>query len=287
MRLTARRRHHRCICDCSVRRRRFRLSRALPILENMGFTVVSERPYRIDACATIGREIWLQDFEMQRARRQPRSMPAERRHALQRCIHSPSGARSRRERRLQSPCRRRRTDLAPGDGAARVLPLPAADRRRLQSGVHGAGARLERRHHRRRCSAALRSAVRSGLESAAPRRRRRIACESKLGEAPGHGQEPRRRPHPATLRQLRSQRRCARTIFRPTPNGRADRDKAVSVVQARSRAASPTCRSRGRRSRSSSIRRASKACTCAWATSRAAAFAGRIGARTSAPKCSA
>jgi glutamate dehydrogenase len=45
------------------------LSRALPILENLGFTVLTERPYRItpprDAEARQ-REIWLQDFEMQR-----------------------------------------------------------------------------------------------------------------------------------------------------------------------------------------------------------------------------
>ena len=40
------------------------LSRALPILENMGFEVLSERPYRITVRGE--REIWLQDFEMQR-----------------------------------------------------------------------------------------------------------------------------------------------------------------------------------------------------------------------------
>jgi glutamate dehydrogenase len=40
------------------------LSQALPILENMGLVVLSERPYRI---AVTGRlSIWLQDFEMQR-----------------------------------------------------------------------------------------------------------------------------------------------------------------------------------------------------------------------------
>ncbi len=46
------------------------LSRALPILENLGFTVVSERPYRIAPPRKHHggrtREIWLQDFEMQR-----------------------------------------------------------------------------------------------------------------------------------------------------------------------------------------------------------------------------
>ena len=40
------------------------LSQALPMLENMGFVVLSEHPYRID----VRRQppIWLQDFEMQR-----------------------------------------------------------------------------------------------------------------------------------------------------------------------------------------------------------------------------
>jgi glutamate dehydrogenase len=46
------------------------LSRALPILENLGFTVLSERPYRItpprSTDASRSREIWLQDFEMAR-----------------------------------------------------------------------------------------------------------------------------------------------------------------------------------------------------------------------------
>ncbi|MGH8174667.1 MAG: NAD-glutamate dehydrogenase [Steroidobacter sp.] len=40
------------------------LSQALPILENMGFLVLSERPYSI--AAPGAREIWLQDFQMQR-----------------------------------------------------------------------------------------------------------------------------------------------------------------------------------------------------------------------------
>ena len=48
-----------------------------------------------------------------------------------------------------------------------------------------------------------------------------------------------------------------------------------------------TCRCRCRSSRSSSTARVSKACTCAWATWRAAASAGPIAAKTSAPKCSA
>ena len=40
------------------------LSQALPILENMGFGIISERPYRI--AVPGGEPIWLQDFEMHR-----------------------------------------------------------------------------------------------------------------------------------------------------------------------------------------------------------------------------
>jgi len=40
------------------------LSHALPVLENMGFLIVSERPYHITVPGS--QEIWLQDFEMQR-----------------------------------------------------------------------------------------------------------------------------------------------------------------------------------------------------------------------------
>ena len=58
-------------------------------------------------------------------------------------------------------------------------------------------------------------------------------------------------------------------------------------VQVRLRARSRACRCRGRSTRSSSIRRASKACTCASARSRAAACAGPTGRRISAPRSSA
>jgi glutamate dehydrogenase len=40
------------------------LSQALPVLENMGFVVLSEHPYRIEVPGS--RAIWLQDFQMQR-----------------------------------------------------------------------------------------------------------------------------------------------------------------------------------------------------------------------------
>ena len=53
------------------------------------------------------------------------------------------------------------------------------------------------------------------------------------------------------------------------------------------RARSTGCRSRGRGARSTSTGRRSKACTCASARSHVAACAGPIGRKTTAPKCSA
>ena len=60
---------------------------------------------------------------------------------------------------------------------------------------------------------------------------------------------------------------------------------AVPQLQAGLRPAFPACRSRARCTRSSCIRRASKASTCAAARLRAAACAGRTGPTTSAPRC--
>ena len=63
--------------------------------------------------------------------------------------------------------------------------------------------------------------------------------------------------------------------------------QVLHLAQAASPRRSPTCPSRGRSSRSSSTRRGSRACTCASARWPAAACAGRTGATTSAPRCSA
>ena len=96
------------------------LSQALPILENMGFVVLSERPYRIDVPS--GRAIWLQDFEMQR-RDGGTVEPGGARPALHRCVRG-GLERPRRERRLQSPGRRRPSmTWRQAMRAARVLPL--------------------------------------------------------------------------------------------------------------------------------------------------------------------
>ena len=77
------------------------LSQALPILENMGFVVLSEQPYRIEVPGS--RPIWLQDFQMQR-RDGGTIEPGGARPAIHRYVHR-GVERSRRERRLQ-PARR-------------------------------------------------------------------------------------------------------------------------------------------------------------------------------------
>ncbi len=116
-------------------------------------------------------------------------------------------------------------------------------------------------------------ASREQAEARDPRRDR--------GAAAGRHQ-PRRRPHPAPLRQPRRsgdphQLLPARGQRPAAPDHR---------VQVRMREGRGPAAAAGRSTRSSSIRRASRACTCASARSRAAACAGPTGRRISAPRCS-
>ena len=102
--------------------------------------------------------------------------------------------------------------------------------------------------------------------------------------------QPRPGPHPALAAGRWSTRRCAPTPTAPTRPSRSADTAASGAPRSRSsstRAASPSCPSRGRATRSGCTRRASRACTCASARSPAAGCAGRTGARTSAPRSSA
>ena len=75
---------------------------------------------------------------------------------------------------------------------------------------------------------------------------------------------------------------CGRTTSRRTPAVRRSRTSRSSWIPTWCR----TCPSRGRCSRSSSTRRASRPCTSAAGESRVEASAGPTAARTSAPRCS-
>ncbi len=253
------------------------LSQALPILENMGFVVLSEHPYRIEA--PNSRPIWLQDFQMQRRDGGTVSPEALGPRFTDTFASVWTG-------RAESDGFNRLVvvtddDLAPGSRPARLLQIPAADRRHVQPVVHGAGAGFERRNCQRTV-AAVRSSVRSGDESAAPRVRARRACKREIDRLLD-AVTASTKIASCGASSARSVRRCARTIIRRTARSRT----RAGCRSSSTRATCPSCRSRGRPSRSSSTRRASKACTCAWGTSPAAASAGPTGARISAPKCSA
>ena len=133
------------------------LSQALPILENMGFVVLSEHPYRIEVPGS--RPIWLQDFQMQRRDGGTVSPEALGPRFTETFVAAWSG-------RAENDGFNRLVvvtidDVAPGHGAARVLQVPAADRRHVQPGVHGASARVERMRLRACCrSCSKRSSIR-------------------------------------------------------------------------------------------------------------------------------
>ena len=96
--------------------------------------------------------------------------------------------------------------------------------------------------------------------------------------------QPRPRPDPAVLPDPHQGDAAHQLLPEPTRRPAACTPTCRSSS---SRRRSPTCPSRGPSSRSSSTHRGSRACTCASARWPAAACAGRTGATTSAPRCSA
>ena len=213
------------------------------------------------------------------ARRRPHARSGAGRQALRGGVLR-RAERARRKRRLQPARARRRPRLAPGARAARGLPLPAADRHPVQPEVHGGGARAQS-VDRRAPRLDLRVAVRPGPQAGdAHLAGRRVRRGNRRSARPGH--EPGRRPHPARL--PRGDHGDAANEPLPARRRRASRSRTFRSSS--TRRSCPTCRSRGRCSRSGCIRRASRACTCAWARSRAADCAGRTAARISAPRSS-
>ena len=105
----------------------------------------------------------------------PRGRRRRARGAAQHRLHGGPGRRTR-QRRLPPPDRQRRTDRGADARAARLLPLPAADRPAVQPGVHGARAARACAHRRATCGgcsngdsirprpSAARSATRSAIE---------------------------------------------------------------------------------------------------------------------------
>ena len=170
--------------------------------------------------------------------------------------------------------------LARDRRAARDREVPAPGREHLQPGVHGGGARRAPGIARLLVElfrAALRpGAVRATTDAKARELEREI--EAAIDAVASLDED----------RILRSflARRPRDAADELLPAGRRRQRRSRTSRSSSTRPRSPTCRRRGRCSRSSSTRRASRACTCAAARSRAAASAGRTGARTSAPRSS-
>ncbi len=122
-------------------------------------------------------------------RRRPRARPGRLRRHLDR-----QGG----ERRLQRPRAQRRSDLARGDGAARVRQVPAAGRFDVQPGLHGGHPPQQRPHHApahqpvRGADGARAAAGRTGDRRRPARGDRRRA---RPGREPGRGPDPALLPH--------------------------------------------------------------------------------------------
>ena len=163
--------------------------------------------------------------------------------------------------------------------AYREVPAPGGTH--VQPGVHGGDARRASATSRARWSSCSRRA-----STRRARRRRREARAARRARSRTRSTRSRASTRTASCAaSSRVIRATLRTNYFQTDARR--RAEAVPLVQARPARDPGPARSRGRCSRSSSTRRASRACTCAAARSRAAASAGPTGARTSAPRSSA
>ncbi len=162
---------------------------------------------------------------------------------------------------------------------ARLRPLPAAGRHPAEPGFHRRRAQPLSRRSRAACTALCRAA-RSGR-----RQGRRGDGQTPQGQdqgrAGGRAEHRRRHDHPPLPQPDRIV--AAHQPFRPRPR----RKGPVAGDQARLARWSTACPSHVRGARSSSTAPRSRACICASARWRAAACAGRIGRRTTAPRCSA
>ena len=143
------------------------LSQATPMLEHLGLRVIEEVPARLHG----DDELWLQAFGVLGERR--RAAVAARGRRPRRRVAGGRLARRDRVRLAQPPGRRRRAALAAGAGAARLPPLPPADRLALHRGLPERRDRRQPGDHRQ-ADPALRAALRDRRAAAAttpPRRR--------------------------------------------------------------------------------------------------------------------
>ena len=262
-----------CARSCSAPGRPLMLSDVLPLFENMGVEVADERPYPIVPRGRDG--VWIYDFGL---------------------TYSGEGdldAGGVRESFQDTFVRAWRGEVE--NDAYNRLVLGAALTWREITVLRAIGKYLRQAritYSDRYVEQALvahpeiaRLLVALFQARFDPRRTDREDAEEvaeRIERGDRRGREPRPGPDPADVPRRDPARSCARTTSRPAPPRRRATSRSSST-----RRSSAGCRSRARASRSSSTRRAPRACTCAAARWRAAASAGRTGARTSAPRCSA
>ncbi len=250
------------------------LSASLPMLEHMGLKVLEERPHRIAPMSSL--PIWLHDFGLLSA------IPDTEVEvdSLHRVFEDAFGAVLRGEVENDEF---NRLVVAARLPAADIVVLRAYAKYMRQIGFAFVAV-VHRGHvgdacrHRAAADRSVPAALRIRPAATVPPRRRR-----------SRRSRPRSRMSRTSPRtaccgnsSASSSRRRARTSGAATLPASDAASCRSSSIRARWRG----CPSRSRCSRSSSTRRASKACTCAAARSRAVACAGPTARRISAPRCS-
>ncbi len=253
------------------------ISDLLPMLENMGLKVIAERPYELE-------------FAGGRPRLDPGSRarhagaPVAKFEVLESEIKSAFTAVW--TGRMDSDSFNQLT-LTAGVPWRLVTVLRAYCRYLLQTGLpfsqgYIAQVLVNQREH---CARARATSSSRASTPRAPTPTRRSALARLDEQIRAELEEVTRSDEDRILRALWNALSATRAHQRLSD--RAERGSSRIICPSRSKAKScANCRCRSRCSRSSYSRRAWKACTCAWGTWRAAASAGRIGARTSAPRYS-
>ncbi len=262
------------------------LSRRVPVLENLGFRVIDERTYDIapPRFASDRATVVLHDMDAGDARRRGRSI-STRSTARWRRPSSPSGAATPRTTASTA------WSCWPAPDWREVRVLRAYARYLRQAGIRSrSSAGLHRRHAEPHPGIAARDLIELFHARFDPRAaaETRSQCEAEIAAEIEEALKavPSLDEDRILRRFLNLIEATLRTNFyqRDADGRRRDRRSPSSSIPARS---STACRSRGPIARSSSTVRASRACTCASARSRAAGCAGPTAPRTSAPRCSA
>ena len=252
------------------------ISDVLPTIENLGLKLISERPYEIDGATGVVLDPGFRARTPEARPHRPRERWAAAHGDVCESLDGPG-----RQRRIQQARARRGPQLARGRRAPHLCALVRPAGPPAVTGLHRGGAREQRGGRRPPASgSSSRASTRPFREPSAVEPRARTAGRWSACSPESRGSTTTAYFAPISRRSMRL---CGRTISGPTPPASIGPSSRSSWT----RAGSPRFRSRSRCSRSSCTRRVSRACTCEWAASLAAACAGPTGATTSAPKSSA